>query len=129
MLSKLAAALLLVQSPQQFDLECVGTITTDGSRGDRRETPWFGRYHIDLDKRLWCMNACPQPQNIHEITNAAIVFEERVNETTRSTTSVNRATGIHQSHLRIATPTSWLTMVTDARCTVAEYTPIPEGRF
>jgi hypothetical protein len=114
----LAAAMLLTQNAQQFDLVC--TSTAPGSNH-------VDRYHIDISRMVWCHGDCRDPKPIIRVNNAELVLNEHgVVDSWR--TVVNRLTGSYQSE-RYNARLRAVDLRVSQQCTRADFTPIPATQF
>jgi hypothetical protein len=126
----LAGMMLLQSSPQQFDLICEGTSNTTNSTGEVITEAIAERYRIDLDRMVWCAGTCPQPQNIFEANNAAIVLDSHQTPTVERSNMINRATGLMRGKLVMGVGSSYrIDMRVEAQCESAPHTAIPQARF
>jgi hypothetical protein len=124
----------ILAAAAQFNLICVGTLTTIAPRSFTDKTELYRHeYRLDLDANRWCANDCQFTQAFASLSPAQITFEEKANsaanETSSFTNVVNRKTWEHFAHSkREGDATGPVTMDWIGKCKQAPFTGFSTGR-
>ncbi|MNR16924.1 hypothetical protein D3C85_1335580 [compost metagenome] len=127
MLAIAFAALLVVQSANQFDLICEGE-HVGRWEGTVNRKPFDAHYRIDLDRRVWCGADCTSVQDIASVSPTRIVLKASgpgIFGGHDSGTWVDRSTG----RLTGGSDSEFLKTSLSAQCRRATFTPIPRNLF
>lgn len=125
-----AAALLLTQSGQQFDLTCTGIETGGSNIHDSGPEAWSERYRIDLDRMVWCSGDCRRSESIVRADAAELVLAERTTAGGGGhRRTINRSNGQFFEHLSLIGPAGQIWSAINGTCQKADYTGIPTAAF
>lgn len=127
MLAIALAALLNVQSGNQFDLICEGEHIGQWTTDEKREV-FNTRYRIDLDRSVWCGADCTSMQGIASVTPTRIVLRPTgpaVLGGRDEGLSIDRSTG----QLSGGTTASFMRTRVTAQCRWAPFSGMPERKF
>ena len=126
--------MLFLQTPaaainiQQFDLRCVGTLTTGNTlpaRGNGHY--WTGEFQIDLGAMRWCVRRCLQSKPIKDV--GELVELELLTGAVDMPSSVSLLVFDPSKHAikwRYDTRRGSAYEI-DAKCEPAPFTPLPQG--
>lgn len=119
------AAMMLLQSPQQFDLVCAGTLVIVTPGIDTSSEEYHARYRLDLDRRIWCLDRCPAIQRVTNVSRTHLDLELYIPELGALPIRIDRITG------QLAAVGSFGDSGANisATCEPAPYTEIPQARF
>lgn len=118
------------QSAQQFDLVCTGTAsgTADGN------SPWEGRYSIDLESGKFCGPPCKAPEAIARVEPDKLTLRDTGPLTTdprdrkdKWRIVVNRSDGAYESEFIMMSV--GIVAIIKGSCTVGKFTPFPKTLF
>lgn len=124
----LAASAIAVQA-QQFTLDCVGTMRSSTTYAAEAVHPAAMRVSIDLERMVWCFDACDSPDGIAEANPAQIVLQREGDDRVTIHDTVNRITGAYAGFIEIRSDDGTITIETEAKCALGDYQPIPEASF
>lgn len=127
----ISAALITVQSSQQFDLVCTGTMVS-GAYGGRyaipeSSQPWTERFRIDLNNQLWCHDTCRSTLPILEANSGQLVLMRKTGNS-GSTIRIDRTTGEALNLLETPSMGATIYVRSSGPCERAEFTPFPRLR-
>jgi hypothetical protein len=125
MIAYAMAGLMLIQSPQQFDLSCTGTrtITFEGTQPDSQI--YRSRIRLDLDRTIWCFDPCLAIQRVTQLSSTHIQLDQNVPDFGTLIIWIDRITGRMTSAASFRNPGVEFA----ALCEPAPYTEIPQARF
>jgi hypothetical protein len=108
-----------------FDLVCVGTSTLR----EATQQPFRQVIHVDLTRRLYCVDDCLQVATIKELSASLVTFRDKPSDgyylVDRATW--NRSDGTYQESFA-ATFRAYFTRETRARCRTAPLSILMNGR-
>ncbi len=125
----MAAALLLTQNAQQFDLICVGTTESGGGSRTVTTEPLRHHFRIDLSKGIWCMGECTGYAALARVTDTELWLENGVRGPTSIYRLVGRINGIYHSFSETRLNGGYAYSYATAQCEAAPFTPMPTRRF
>lgn len=110
------------QTATRFDLQC--DITQRVLGGSREVEPVLRKWRlrIDLSRKVWCTDECPNVSDVGDVTSSQIHLLNPLTDGIR----INRITGLLET-----TPSRKLGMIwtLSGQCTRAPYTAIPQQAF
>lgn len=96
-----AAAMLLNQSAQQFDLRCTGETSSGARDAPVRSEPFDIRLRVDLTRNVWCYGRCGTLIPLVDVNSDRLLLEQhRLPEEGSFFTNINRNSGVYVSSLR-----------------------------
>ncbi len=128
-----AAGTALAQAPSQFDMICTGT-QIDKNELTEKSKPWEIRYSIDLEAAQYCParqgQRCKAPLPIHAVEPHRIVLNDDWKMIGRdnvgSTMEISRSDGSLSG--RAIMPGIYFDEY-KAKCSLADFTPLPKTMF
>ena len=104
-------------SPQRFDLVCRGVKTVRGV-----PEPFSQTIHVDLDRNVYCVDACRAFDTIRNVSKAAITFRDKPSDGYYLTDTAmwDRQSGVYPEAFA-ATFRMYYESSTRAQCTIADY--------
>lgn len=125
----IAAAVLITQSGQQFDLACTGTETGGGFQEKSPES-WSQRYRIDLNRMVWCNADCASSQSIARADAGEIVLtDQTIGDGGFERHKINRSDGRIVYSMRLSSGSSSMWSGVEGTCRKDTFTPIPAAAF
>ena len=118
----MATTAVNAQTAARFDLLC--DITQEVLGGEQPSEPRLRkmRIRVDLGRKVWCADACPNVSDVGEVTNSQIHLLNPMTDGMR----INRMNGSLET-----TPSRrfGLLWTLSGQCSRAPYTPIPQQAF
>lgn len=131
MLNALALTILVLQSPVQFDLICVGQMTSGGTHGSVRTRDLTERYRVDLSAMLWCADDCDDIKPIIAVSPGYLTLADASEpDGTYLRSNINRVSGELSMSAQIVQGEGNVIYLTQrSTCQRAAFTPLPVPRF
>lgn len=125
MIAYAMAAMMLLQSPQQFDLVCTGTTVITSQDLQPLSQAYNARYRLDLGQAIWCPDQCAAIQRVTNVSPTHIDLDLQLPDFGTLPIRIDRITGRMTSQASFG-PSD---INISATCEPAPYTEIPQARF
>ena len=121
-------ALASSAAEDRFDAVCSGTVTRDAFEADPTTEPWEGVFHIDLEARKYCIDACEIYFDVAYATPVMIVLDRMSPDVPRNT-ELDRRTGKLYKEVQLGWGRTYRGYRVEAMCEPASFSGWPATKF